>query len=578
MTLKVSLFIKPKKDYSLENIYIDWTLNMTDKEDTIIINTSGSYDILAKYYSKVFEIENAPTHYHKYYWPFHELTFTNVEDGKFFTLMCNRINTIDMKDNKLYFEFTLHPNEPLFGFDLQHPITSGTALISAENEKLDLLIEIFSQNLLIDNKYPIVRCNQCNGLMTVHANKKPDDILYANDFICVDCLKAVSTFYNLLYSEIQATLDEDLKEKLNIFLQYIEGGMKAAIALKDYELKCFYDLLLLQTMFKVQNFTAEETEIITEFYKSKIKGKKYKKFESELENFKKTIAKFKESLVANSKNSSQIEVIIKNKRSSKNTQEVNKEENIVPVLESKDEITTIDNTNGNNAIQTPETTSQMDESIEQELKDSVELILKNKNNLKENIKNDNEDTKILDEMADAIMLLSTIESDLEPKPITPVERLKTAIIEENEIKKPLKPSERFSKNLPDIEEINLINQNEESNDILIKNGEDAWKDVEESINALDELIGGEEDNKEKKIENIVTATPSTTNPPPGVNPPPNLRPPPGVNPPPNLRPPPGVNPPPNLHPPPGVNPLPVANPPPNLHPPPKSKNKEDNEI
>jgi len=456
MNLTVDSFIKPKNEFHLKEIFIEWTLNMVDKEDSIIINISGNYIIDTKFYKNILEIEDAPTHHHNYYWPYYELIFTNLDDNKFFSLMANRIVSVDIKDNKLFFDFILHPNELLYGFDLNFPIQSGSALITTNNENLNLLIDILTNNLLIDEKYPIPRCRQCNGLLTIHGQKKSTDIILENDFICADCLKSASNFYKLLYSEILAISDEELKQKFKIFYQYIEGGLKFAAAINDFELKCFYDLILLQIQVRIGNFSINNAETILDFYSEKIKNNNFSKFEKEISKFKNWMSSYNDSKI--------------------------KKQSLKTVEERAQII--------------------QDDYISQDnlLESSVKIILENKKDQGSDLnanKNNSNEFNLLNGIAEALNTLSTIEENLEPKPITPIDRLKAVSISENKNIENLKPSEKFKSNIPDIEEFSIYSM-DLNKKIIESKYDDAWKDVDESIKALDELIAKPDKDSEIK--------------------------------------------------------------------------------
>jgi hypothetical protein len=197
---------------------------------------------------------------------------------------------------------------------------------------------------------------------------------------------------------------------------------------------------------------------------------------------------------------------------------------------------------------------------------------------------DIEDKGILKDMADALLILSDIESDLTPKPISPLDRLTFTQEELQTLENKMKPSSQLFKGLPDLDDINIIGIGLQDQ---VGKKKDVWEDVEESISALDEFLPQETSsenensndlsNKDspkshkkktisdleqqilKKQEQHGSRIPAGLKPPPGttspsgINPPPGLKaPPPPASIPPGLKPPPGGTSPSGINPPPGL--------------------------
>ncbi|MBD3351038.1 MAG: hypothetical protein GF364_06090, partial [Candidatus Lokiarchaeota archaeon] len=538
MSLKVESLLKKQRDFCTESVGIQWALNLQRENEVETINKTGNYTIKTHYYPGVHEIDNARTIIDSYYIPFHELVFIDEKDESNFTLLFNRVVTVDMEEQNLKIEFLCHSSSPLYAFNLDEPVISGTAVLSTKEEHLNEFIDILSSNLLIGGEYPILRCERCQGLMTVDGAKDPNDPLYDTDFICMDCYNACNNFFNILESEIQMADKETIKNQRMVFLQYIDGGMDVSLAINDNQLKRFYDALVVRIeLISGEIDSAMALKLLNKYLDiAKLKG--YKKLNDYLNDFITSLTG-------------------EPPHDEKHNVEIGEVGDSLPEVEEK-------------ALEG--LSSQVSESITEDLAlknqdlDSLstdDLLSMSSNQLLSNLSGDSIgsgspslETKessaediMLSDMADAIMVLSSLESDLEPKPISPIDKLKTANEELTELKEKAKPSAALDE-LPELDvlDFGLIDESAIDEEIGKKAYSDIWEDVEEGISALNELLP-EKDKEEKLVSNSSLEASKVE----GANQPPGLKPPPGANPPPGLKPPPGANQPPGLKPPPGAN-------------------------
>lgn len=524
--------------------------------------------------------------------------------------MFNRIIEVDVVEDKVLITFKCHSADPLYGFNLSEPIISGKAIISTEDESLNKFVDIIGENLLIKNNYPILRCSNCEGLLTLDGSKNPDDILYDADFFCMDCFIAANNYFNILDAEIMQQNKESIKEQRKQFIQLIEAGINVATSIKSTVLIYHYDILTARIEFLSGNLNGEQISQIFGKYLDLCQKNNY----TILSDYINQTILFVTSVIQEEQASKEIisaESVekIESKPIEIKSSQKSEESEKTPIVEDYDLAESmplddeqlvndlkglissdmqaefekdLDSALQSNVTSTPQKAEPVKTIPTSPTKESGKVIPS-----KPNEDLDFEEKGVLKDMADALLVLSDIESDLTPKPISPLDRLTYTQEELQDIDNKMKPSSLLFNGLPELDDINIIGIGVKEE---VGKKKDVWEDVEESISALDEFLpqdktGENEDTdasnkdstkgqKKKTIsdleqELLKKQQQQIPNVPPGLKPPPGLSPPPGANTPPGLKaPPPPAGGPPGLKPPPGASPPPGANPPPGLKAPP----------
>lgn len=464
MSYTVKSLIQNKEKFNAVDVSINWNFNLISESENSSIEKEGMFNISSLHNPEPIFIPNAKTSINSYFLPFTQLIFMDSGDNSKFLLNLGRVTSFEKNEQVIEVSFKFHEANPQYGFEEDLPIISGVANISGEESIISNLEKLLRKNLFIDDEYLIPRCKECEGLKCIKGTKESIEDLVDSDFICSDCYTAAKKYCNTLIDEFEKPLNFDnLNQQRPMLMKIISKGKKNAESIMESELFRFYDVFYVFIEYLVGNFQKQETLIRLNKLSEICKKMGYKNLEDYTGVILEKVNTYKlpEQLSTNPQENTKIE----DQNNSLN--------------------------NGKNEVAIVHENTDYSKLIEQTLHDLEETLNK----------------------------LDTLEPDLKPRTITPLDRLKfiNALIirepEEEKIEENLTTS--YFNDLDDIDNLDLKPimgkdiiqrkpENEEILDdfdnVLPKNemkleeslGDDLPEYVMEKIQALDEFSGSKE--------------------------------------------------------------------------------------
>ncbi|MBN2156099.1 MAG: zinc ribbon domain-containing protein [Candidatus Lokiarchaeota archaeon] len=260
MSLTIDALLKSQGEVHIQNVEIHWYFTLqSDEEEAIEIH--GIYNIDSFYDSFTTEIQNARTQTTGFYEIFDKLLFTHAETQSTFIIGINHITEYDLSDNTLTIEFIFHRSIPQVAFELEFPVIASVAEIKDSNENLIMLESLIHKNLHIhfsDHVFKIPRCNRCSSALTLHNQVDIEEEVINEDFICMDCYIAINNFYNILENEVFKIADPStIKEQRDYLVKFIIAGKKNASQFEEIQLQHFYNLLIIYVEYMSDNLDRE---------------------------------------------------------------------------------------------------------------------------------------------------------------------------------------------------------------------------------------------------------------------------------------------------------------------------------
>ncbi len=576
MSLTIDTLLKSQGEVHLQNINIKWYFTPHSDEE-IAMDIEGTYNIDSYYDSRTTEIHKPRTLITGYYEIFNKLQFTDINENSAFILSINHITEYQLSENTLTIEFVFHRSLPQIPFGLEQPIIAGAAEIESSEENVMILQSLIHKNLHLhfaDHVFKIPRCNRCSSALTVHTNVDLEDEVINEDFICMDCYSVINNFYNLLEKEVYKITDPgQMKMQRDNLVKFVITGKKNASQIEETQLQHFYNLLIIYIEYLSGNLGTADVLQKIKAVQTISENKNFPLLKQETYKLMSLLELEEEPLVPVSVPPSA-------------TVEPQPQPELEPELAPPPLPL---------GTPSPSTIVPQDPVISEGLQSLEEVQA---------------------ELQSTLEALNQIESDLNPRPISPTDKMhaiNTVLDEEpdhiptfEDIKETF--SDLESLDFPDLRfGIDSAEQNEITEEVPPKFETESAYDQPESDSTpvlnpppslthdYEEEIPPEPDYHLPTEEDLphyevpqtqpdydeieVTDTSSSapeseldpawrTTPPPTVTPPPAMNPPPQVTPPPTLTPPPAMNPPPQATPPPVVTPPPAMNPPPQVTPPP----------